>query len=225
MQYRTIGVHRSNLARRIAHLRGERDISRADLARLAGIDEGYLEYLEEVPAASPTRETVLQIAEALGTTVDALYGADLQRPPGSCSGHSHGVLEHLSEGQCLDFLGLGGVGRVVFVSDRGPVAVPVNFKLIGGEVMFRTTKPFANLIVQEGVYNGTVGFEVDRIDEATTEGWSVLVTGKPRLLDDVPLPHAADLAKVQPWAIDPKRQTLVAIDPKELTGRFIRQRT
>jgi len=34
----------------------------------------------------------------------------------------------------------GGVGRFLFVTDRGPVAVPVNYGMLGSDIVFRTSE-------------------------------------------------------------------------------------
>ena len=62
----------------------------------------------------------------------------------------------------------GGVDAVV-IDSPGPVALPVNFATHNGDVVFRT-----NESVSSGVEtNETVGFEVDRIDDAMSAGWDV----------------------------------------------------
>ena len=68
------------------------------------------------------------------------------------------------------YLALGGVGRFVFASVKGPAARPVNFGFVDGDIFLRTP-------VEGGLGaapGSVVYFEVDRIDEATSEGWTVL---------------------------------------------------
>ena len=70
------------------------------------------------------------------------------------------VLEALTPAACAAHLGAGGIGRVVFTDESGPVALPVNFIFTNGTVVFRTSEDMAQAIT------GTVAFEVDHIDEA-----------------------------------------------------------
>jgi hypothetical protein len=68
-----------------------------------------------------------------------------------------------------------------------------------------------------------VAFEVDHIDEAMSEGWSVLVRGHARLIEDPEQRLAMARLDIEPWA-GGARLNLVSIDPFELTGRVITQR-
>ena len=68
----------------------------------------------------------------------------------------------------------GGVGRIVFSTDRGSVALPVNFDYSNGNVVISTDVAKADALESQH----TVSFEIDRIDDVMSEGWSVLVTGR-----------------------------------------------
>ena len=110
----------------------------------------------------------------------------------------------------------GGVGRVIFCPSRGPVALPVNFRFSNGEVLFNTTVKTAIELESQS----KVGFEIDRIDDVFSEGWSVIVTGFARLVDnpDDLVEHAAH--GLEPWA-GGTRRAVVAITADEITGRVI----
>jgi hypothetical protein len=69
---------------------------------------------------------------------------------------------------------------------------------------------------------GTVAFEVDHIDEAMSEGWSVLVRGHTRLIEESAERLAVAKLDLEPWA-GGARLTLVGIVPFEVTGRVIVQ--
>ena len=68
-----------------------------------------------------------------------------------------------------------GVGRIVFTEARGPVALPVNYRMIGDSIVFRTA---ATSALQRALRHEQVSFEVDYVDDALAEGWSVLVSGE-----------------------------------------------
>ena len=67
-----------------------------------------------------------------------------------------------------------------------------------------------------------VSFQIDRVDESMGEGWSVLVTGSARRVDDPDEVLALAGLGLTPWAGGP-RHALVRIHPDETTGRVIAQ--
>jgi hypothetical protein len=64
-----------------------------------------------------------------------------------------------------------------------------------------------------------VSFEVDRVDEAMSEGWSVLVTGRVRRVSPDELRQIEKLA-VEPWA-GGQRSVYLRLETHEVTGRRI----
>jgi transcriptional regulator with XRE-family HTH domain len=204
------------LARRVARIRTERGISFEELAEFAGIDPGYLRYFEQSPYATLSRGTLLLLAVALDTTSAALLGGEVDRPPGHGRAGRHPVLETLTREQCEARLAAGGVGRIVFATERGPVAMPVNFEFANGEVVLSTDVLKASALEAGEV----VSFEIDRVDEAMSEGWSVLATGRARRIDDPDECVRLDSLDLEAWA-GGARHALVGIKPDELTGRVI----
>jgi transcriptional regulator with XRE-family HTH domain len=204
-----------DLARRVTHRRSELGVSVETLALRAGIDPGYLRYFERSPNASLSAGTLQLVALALDTTPLALLGGEVDRPPGHGRAGRHPALETLTTDQCNAHLAAGGVGRVVFSSPRGPVALPVNFEFTEGEVIFSTDESKAATIEKE-----LVGFEADRVDEAMSEGWSVVVTGHARRIDDPEELQRLGSLDLQAWA-GGDRHSLIGIKPEELTGRVI----
>src|SRR4029079_10342009 len=116
-------------------------------------------------------------------------------PPVRARAGRQPLLDVLSPEKCELHLAGGGVGRFVFLAPQGPVALPVNFRYLRGDVLFRT-RPKGALAAAAGT---TVSLEVDQIDEPMSEGWSVLVTGRAHLIDDpTELEQYADLV-IDPW--------------------------
>ena len=191
-------------------------MSREQLAEAAGMAPGYLEHLEEHPA-EVTPAALLRLARALDVNVAVLLGEGVSLPPGRGGAGSHPVFEAIGDKECDRLLAAGGVGRVVLVEERGPVAFPVNFSLLDGDILFRTAadSPVAAADGQE------VGFEVDRIDDALHEGWSVLVTGRARRLVDPDEVARARALEVEPWA-GGDREVYLRLVPDEVSGRRIR---
>jgi transcriptional regulator with XRE-family HTH domain len=61
------------LGPRVRALRAKQKLSLADLARLSGVSKGYLSQVERSLTVRPSAAVIFAIAEALGTTVGALF--------------------------------------------------------------------------------------------------------------------------------------------------------
>ncbi len=208
--------HAGDLARRIGHRRRELGLTTEELARRAGIDPTYLKYFEQSSDARLSFGTLNLIALVLDTTPTALAGGDIDRAPGRGRAGRHPSLETLAREQCDAHLAAGGVGRIVFSTERGPVALPVNFEFTGGEVILSTDVAKADLLETKPV----IGFEIDRVDEAFSEGWSVLVSGTAHRVDDPDEVLRLSSLDLEAWA-GGARHALVKIIPVTVTGRVI----
>ena len=155
-----------DLGRRVAHRRQELGLSREELAERTGMAPGYVEFLEESAAHVPIAG-VASLAHALDTSVDELLGGTFHLPPGRRRPAPHAELETLREEECAQLLAAGGVGRFVFTADRGPIAVPVNDRVMDGDVVFRVDADTTPAAVSD---SDRVSFEVDRVDEAMSAG-------------------------------------------------------
>ncbi len=207
-----------DLGRRVARRREELGISRDEVATRASMHPSFVELIEESPAPRLTTGALRRLASALDTTVDALSGGGMLAPPGRSVPPAGARTVQLDPETCRQRIEPGGVGRVVFGSPRGSVAVPVNFKVLNGDIVFRTD---AAAEVVEAVRRGPVSFEVDHLDDALREGWSVLVSGTGRVVDgDAELESVRTLG-ITPWAGGTKDR-YVRITPSVITGREIR---
>jgi transcriptional regulator with XRE-family HTH domain len=209
-----------DFGRRVAERRRELGLSREQVAARAGMHDSFLQLIEEHPSRQLTRATVVRLAAALETTVDALSGAGRLVPPGGSKERPRGVLTRLDAETCETLMAPGGIGRVVMTTERGPVALPVNYKMLGHDVVFRT---MSSAEVVSAVAHGEISFEVDRFDEALGEGWSVLATGKGHAVTDPAELQAVEALGVSPWAAG-TRDRFLRISPHQLTGRRIRRR-
>jgi hypothetical protein len=210
--------HSGDLGRRVAERRREVGLTREDVALRAGMNSGYLAYLEQSPDAALTAGSLMRLAAALETTPEFLRGGHVDRPPGPGRAGPHPHLDVLTREECELHLAGGGVGRFVFLAPQGPVALPVNFRYLDGHVLFRT-RPKGALAAAAGT---TVSVEVDQIDEPMSEGWSVLVSGRAQLIDDpTELELAAGLG-IEPWP-GGRREALMRVEVESISGRRIRQ--
>lgn len=207
-----------DLGRRIARRREELGLSREETATRAGMALSYLRHLEEYPAAAPGRGALHVLAEALQTTVRELTGGDTDLPPGTAphESRSPGIAE-LSTRECRALLSTHGVGRIAVPTVTGPVIVPVNYSVVDGAIVFRTA-PGTTPSLASGCQ---VAFEIDRIDDVFSQGWSVLVRGHARTVTDPDeIRRLDDQACSGPWA-GGRRDQWVRIDPRVITGRRI----
>jgi uncharacterized protein len=125
--------------------------------------------------------------------------------------------QELSKSECFRLLAREHVGRVAFMDDLGPIAMPVNFVLDRHMVVFRTD---GGTKLDTAVRGSRVAFEIDGTDDAARTGWSVVVRG-----EAVEVTNPAELARLRqlplhPWAPGAKAH-YVRILPAMLTGRRI----
>jgi transcriptional regulator with XRE-family HTH domain len=207
-----------DLGRRVSERRHALGLSVEELARRAGMDAAYVRHLETSASSELTRMALWKLAIALDTTMDLLSGSGTQAPPGGADPSRQPVLTALDLESCRELIRPGGVGRIVFSEPRGPVALPVNFRVVDDNVVFRTA-PLPELTSRLPLEH--VSFEVDHIDEALAEGWSVLISGQGQVIVDPSELQRAQAAGVTPWA-GGERDVYVRIVPREVTGRRIR---
>jgi transcriptional regulator with XRE-family HTH domain len=208
-----------DLSKRVARRRADLHLSKAQVAARAGMSLRYLEYVERYPARPPAA-ALRRLAAALQTTPAALLGAGAQSPPGYGRVAGPPLVTKLTPAECRWLIAAGGIGRIAFSTATGPVVLPVNFAVVAGTIVIRTAEGTA----VEGHADEQVAFEVDHIDEALSQGWSVLVRGKAHLVA-----HPAELqivrrdAAIWPWP-GGDRDVYVRIIPDIITGRRIESR-
>ncbi len=227
-----------DLSRRLAHRRGELRLSTAQVAARAGLSQRYLEYLERYPARADA--TVLRrLAAALQTSPAALLGGGAVAPTGGRATRSPDgrAMRRLKVADCWRLIAPGGVGRIAFCVPSGPVVLPVNYVLIPRSVPSSAVPssavppsavPSSAIVLRTG--HGTlieahgydkVAFEVDHVDDALCQGWSVLVAGQAHVVaQPAELRHLNARADVLPWP-DGERDVWVRIVPTKVTGRRI----
>jgi transcriptional regulator with XRE-family HTH domain len=205
-----------DLSKRIIRRRAELHLTKAQVAARAGMSLRYLEYLERYPAR-PGDAALRRLAAALRTTPAALLGAGAQAPPGYGRLAGPPAITKLMPAECRRLIAAGGVGRIAFSTASGPVVLPVNFAVAEGTVVIRTGE--GTMI--DGHADEQVAFEVDHIDEALRQGWSVLVRGRAhRVAHPGELQHIRRDATIWPWP-GGDRDVYVRIIPDRISGRRI----
>lgn len=120
-------------------------------------------------------------------------------------------LSELSREECLALLGGHGVGRIAVIDDEGmPLVLPVNYRLVGERVVFRTASGSKVVALQRH----PVAFQIDANDPVHRTGWSVLVQGIAHEMTEA----ERAVVEVQPWARGDKPMWFQIV-PRYVTGR------
>ena len=91
------------------------------------------------------------------------------------------VLERLSDAECVELISNATVDRLVYTSRYGPVALPFEYKMHDGSIVFRTyramfTEEDLRTDIPDAEYGVVV--EIDQTDTDRREGWIVIVQGQ-----------------------------------------------
>lgn len=124
--------------------------------------------------------------------------------------------EILPESECWNLLGSVSLGRLVTTAEGHPEIFPVNFVVQNRTLLFRTAQ--GTKLVSTAV-NHDVVFEVD--DHNAAEGWSVIVRGVARTVNDDDDLEQAERAHLLPWTAHAKDH-YVRVLPRRVTGRRFR---
>lgn len=143
------------------------------------------------------------------------------------TGHKPAVgdaaVEELDEAASLALIASGGVGRLAYSGRFGPVVLPVNYRLYEGTIVFRTAQgsPMDEDLrtgIKDAEYK--VAFQVDEIDMAAREGWSVLIQGAAHHVDSPAERASVAKAGLEVWP-GGERELFIRIIPTRVTGRRI----
>jgi uncharacterized protein len=130
----------------------------------------------------------------------------------------HSGLGVLPRKECLHRLVTARLGRVAFVSQGDPVILPVNHGLDGEDIIFRTATGTKLLAADT---EQVVAFEVDGYDADRRTGWSVMIRGVARTVEDQQEVARLNLLGVWPWADLVERTHWVRISTLSMTGRQV----
>ena len=128
-------------------------------------------------------------------------------------------IELIDRDECVRLLAADEIGRLAFNVGHAPTILPVNYRMDGDAVVFRSD---AGTKLDTGP-RAPVSFEIDDFDREHRTGWSVVVSGR---LEEVTPYDAATYDRVhalpvEPWAGGEKSHWL-RIVPSTITGRRVR---
>ena len=126
-------------------------------------------------------------------------------------------LEILDREECLRLLATATLGRVGITIGALPVVVPMDFRLVGDQVVVRVG---VGTKVDSALHDAVVAFEADQVEPLGGGGWSVSLTGLAREVTDpaeVGRLRRAGIARWVEWGPD----RYVALSTDLITGRRI----
>jgi nitroimidazol reductase NimA-like FMN-containing flavoprotein (pyridoxamine 5'-phosphate oxidase superfamily) len=145
-------------------------------------------------------------------------------PPGSGAA-ARSVVERLDEAECMELLGTGRIGRLIYNSRYGPVALPSEYKIHEGSIIFRTYRTtFTEEDLRTGIAHAEyqVAFEADQTDPEAREGWLVLVLGTAHHIDtEAERASIADVG-LKSW-VEGEPEHFIRVDPIRVAGQRLRQ--
>ena len=122
------------------------------------------------------------------------------------------VIKILTHDQCWEILRAEEFGRLAFRLVDEVHITPINYAVDRDTLLFRTAEGSKLLGMAMG---SPVAFEVDQYDDEWAR--SVVVRGRPRLLDDHE-EHRAENVPLRPW-VPTLKYNVVEIIPEVVSGR------
>jgi hypothetical protein len=127
-------------------------------------------------------------------------------------------LEVLDRNECLLHLASVAVARIGLSVQALPVILPVNFVIDGDEIIIRSPRGGK---AEAALHGSVVAVEADEYDPFAHTGWSVLVRGRSRVVDDPDEIVRLDQLPVQAWGTrDGDRW--IAVSMEVVSGRRVR---
>jgi nitroimidazol reductase NimA-like FMN-containing flavoprotein (pyridoxamine 5'-phosphate oxidase superfamily) len=127
-------------------------------------------------------------------------------------------LEVLDRDECLALVAKRAFGRIGLSSHALPTILPVNYWSDGTSIYIRTS---AGSKLEAAARGDVVVFEVDDSDGLSHAGWSVVVTGIARVVDDPDELAALQRATVPRW-VQGWDGHIMAISTEMVRGRRLR---
>jgi nitroimidazol reductase NimA-like FMN-containing flavoprotein (pyridoxamine 5'-phosphate oxidase superfamily) len=126
-------------------------------------------------------------------------------------------LEELSEQACRLLLDAVAVGRIAFVVEGMPVILPVNYRVLNNDSGLSIVLRARSGHTIDGAPHH-VAFQIDGTDHGHQQGWSVLVRGELRHLDEVEIERLCEGFDPKPWPRQARTSWLI-IKATTVTGR------
>jgi uncharacterized protein len=127
------------------------------------------------------------------------------------------ALEQLPRDECMRLMGSVPVGRIVYTRQALPAVEMVNFALVEGDIVIRTSAEGKLAAATRGA---VVAFEADSVDLVEHTGWSVTIVGQARAVTSGAEIRSLERAAPPSWVT---RQSghFVRISPAMVNGRRV----
>ena len=110
------------------------------------------------------------------------------------------ALENLSPDECMRLMGSVAVGRIVYTRRALPAVELVNFALVDGDIVIRTS---AEGTLAAATRGAVVAFDVDLVDIDGHAGWSVTIVGQARAVSDAEEVRSLERVALTSWVPGP----------------------
>jgi uncharacterized protein len=127
------------------------------------------------------------------------------------------ALEHLSPDECMRLMGSVAVGRIVYSRQALPAVELVNFALVDGDIVIRTSAEGKLAAATRGA---VVAFEADAVEQDGHAGWSVAIVGQARAVSDSEEIRGLERVALTSW-VPGKRGHFIRISPTIVHGRRV----
>ena len=127
------------------------------------------------------------------------------------------ALEQLPRDECMLLMGSVPVGRIVYTRRALPAVEMVNFALVEGDIIIRTSAEGKLATATRGA---VVAFEADSVDLAEHTGWSVTIVGQARAVTDRAEISRLERAAPPSW-VTRQGGHFVSISPAVVNGRRV----
>ena len=127
------------------------------------------------------------------------------------------ALEHLSPEECVQLMGSVPVGRIVYTRQALPAVELVNFALVDGDIVIRTSAEGKLAAATRGA---VVAFEADAVDLEGHVGWSVAIVGQARAVTDGEEIRDLERVALKSW-VPGTGSHFIRISPTIVNGRRV----
>ena len=127
------------------------------------------------------------------------------------------ALERLSPDECMRLMGSVPVGRIVYTRHALPAVELVNFALVDGDIVIRTSAEGKLAAATRGA---VVAFAADTVEQDGHAGWSVAIVGQARAVTDAEEISRLERVALTSW-VPGQRGHFIRISPAIVNGRRV----
>jgi uncharacterized protein len=127
------------------------------------------------------------------------------------------ALENLSPDECMRLMGSVAVGRIVYSRRALPAVELVNFALVDGDIVIRTSAEGKLAAATRGA---VVAFEADTVELDGHAGWSVAIVGQARAVSDGEEIRGLERVALTSW-VPGQQGHFIRISPTIVNGRRV----